>query len=572
MKKNLLLVAIFTSFVSIAQNIESKIPNSSDAIISINGDRLIELIPITEFDDFSFAKKIFKKINKKTDSTFNVSSIKDLGFNINSKAFYFYTKTDSISYHNFLVKLTDKNKFENLLSKRHKEKIVSDGGIHTLVNNREITLWNDNILLLTLYERQSAYFKEHEEHFMAKPENEGLSYYEMKKKMTSQWSRTHALNIFKGHGGASIINNKSYTANKDKNAAASLWVRNYGQLIYGTVAGMYGKMGIPGLDALKSASNLYGVKSISTNLFFDEDATRLNTQVEVSPEWQKTFKSIYNSKMDNSFYNYFNKNDILAYMSFSMNTQALLEEYPALMTSLYGGIMPKYKEEMNLSGEFLSLLLDEEAIGELMTGNMLFVLNDFEEKEVSYTTYEYDEDYKKKELTKTKKEVVPDFMIMIGSKKEKLLNKVVRLGIKHKLVGNKEGYYKINAPKKEIPFDLYTVVKDDILFFTSSEEKISNIVNNRFVKNLGKHQKLIKNNSAVFYINGEKLISKVPASELSKKERRYFNSIKDNFRDAYFKSSKMKGNKIQSEIKINTSNTEGNSLKTFFNLIETLAK
>ncbi|GAA3607964.1 hypothetical protein Q4Q39_10235 [Flavivirga amylovorans] len=572
MKKNLLLAAVFISFVSIAQNIESKIPSSSEAVISINGDRIIELISITEFDNFNFAKKIFKKVNRKTDSTFIVSSIKDLGFDINSKAFYFYTRTDSISYHNFLVKLTDKNKFESLLSTRDKEKIISEGGLHIMADNSSITVWNDNLLLFTGYEKHYNYFKENEERFMAEPENEGVSYYKVKKKITSRWTKAHALNIFKGHGGTSISNSKNYIASKDKNAVASVWVQNYSQLIFGAMSGIYNKMGVSSLDALKSASNLYGVKSITANLYFDEEATRLTTQMEVSSEWQKTFKSFYNSKMNKNFYNYFNQNDILAYMSFSMNTQALLEEYPALMTSMYGGIMPNYKEEVNLSGEFLSLLLDEEAIGELMTGDMLFVLNDFGEKEVTYTTYEYDENYKSKEVTKTKKEVVPDFMIMIGSKKEALLNKVVRLGIKHKLIANKEGYYKINVPKKDMPFDLYVVVKNDILFFTSSEEKISNIVNNRYVKNLGKHQKLIKNNSSVFYINGEKLISKVPVSELSRKERRYFDYAKDNLKDAYFKSSKMKGNKIQSEIKINTSNSHGNSLNVFFNLIEALAK
>ena len=39
----------------------------------------------------------------------------------------------------------------------------------------------------------------------------------------------------------------------------------------------------------------------------------------------------------------------------------------------------------------------------------------------------------------------------------------------------------------------------------------------------------------------------------------------------YFKSSKIKGNKIHSEIKINTSSSQENSLKAFLNFIEVVA-
>ncbi len=570
MKKNLLVIAVFASFVCMAQNIESKIPKNVEAVISINGDRLTELVPISEFDDFNFAKKMVDKLSRKSDST--VASIKDLGFDINSKAFYFYTRTDSISYHNFLVKLTDKNKFENLISARDKEKIVSEGGMQIMENRGSIAIWNNNLLLFLGYEKGHDYFEKNEERFMSEGENEGKSYYKVKKIITSQWAKTYALSIFRGNGEASILSDKDYIASKDKNAAASAWIKNYGQLINSALASVYGTTGVFPFSKLKSRSNLYGFKSIGANLFFDKDAIRMTTETELNSDWKKMFKKVYNSKIDKNFYNYFNQNDALAYISLSMDMQALLEEYPALMTSMYGGIMPSYKEEMDLGGEFLSLFLDEKAIGELMTGDMLFVLNDFGEKEVTYTSYEYDADYKSKEITKTKKEVVPDFTIMIGSKKEKLLNKVARLGIKFELFENKAGYYKVNAPKNEIPFDLYTVVKNNVLLFTTSEEKISNIVNNRFVKNLGKHQKLIKNSSSTFYINGEKLISKIPASELSRKERRYFNYVKDNFKDAYFKSSKMKGNKIHSEMKINTPNSQGNSLKVFFNFFEAMVK
>ncbi|SDW91939.1 hypothetical protein SAMN05444411_102461 [Lutibacter oricola] len=565
MKKILLIAAIFTSFVSLAQNIESKIPNSAEAVVSINADRLVELVSISEFNNYNFSKQIFKEVNRKSDDGLTITSIKDFGFNVNSKAFYFYKKTDSISYHSVLVKLTDKNKFENLIPKRSKEKIVSEVTMNILAENGSILIWNDNLLFFSGYQKDANYFSENEDRFMAVTENENKSYYSVKKKITAKWAKKYAFDIFKGNGKKSILSNKNYTASKSKNAAASVWVRNYGQLINSAMSNMAGMSSLVGLQA---KSNLYGFESVTANLYFEEKAARLTTKMEVSTEWQKVFKQFYKSKMDKNFYTYFNQNDVLAYFSLSMDMQAMLEEYPALVSSMYGAMMPNFKEEMELGTDFLSLIIDEEAIGELITGDMLFVLNDFTEKEMTYKSYKYDDNYKKKEVTKTKKEVAPDFTIMIGSKKGKLLNKAANLGIKHKLIENEEGYYKVNIPQSKMPFDLYAVVKNNILFFTTSKEKISNIVNNRFVNDLGKHQKMIKNNSSIFYVNAEKMISKVPASELSRKEQGYVNYAKDNLKDAYFKASKMKGNNIYSEIKINTSGAQENSLKTIFDFLE----
>ncbi len=571
MKKILFIIAISTSILSTAQNLESKIPSTAEAVVSVNGNRLLELVSIAEFDNYNFAKMMFDELNRKKGDNDKMTSIKDFGFDMNSKAFYFHKRTDSISYHNFLVKLTDKNKFENLMSPRDKEKIVSEGGLQIMQDNSSLAIWNDKMLFFTGYEKPYTYFKDNEERFMKQAESEDESYYNVKKRVTSQWAKSYALSIFNGRGGRSILNDKNYLASKDKEAAASVWVKNYGGLMSGIMSNLYGMSGIGSLAGLQG--NMYnGFKSVVANLYFDTNATRMTMEMEVSSEWEKTFKKVYNSKMNKNFFNYFNQNDALAYMSFSMDMQALFEEYPALMTSMYGGMMPQYKQEMDLSGDFLSLLLDEEAIGELMTGDMLFVLNDFGEKEVTYTSYEYDEDYKRKEVKKTKKDVVPDFTIMIGSKKAKLLNKAARLGIKYELFENKAGYFKINVPKNELPVDLYTVVKNDILFFTTSEAKISNIVNDRFVKNLGKHQKLIQKNASTFYVNGEKILSRIPSSEFSAKEVGFMKYAKENFKDAHFKSSKMKGSKMISEMKINTSGSQGNSLKAFFNFIEFAAK
>jgi len=118
---------------------------------------------------------------------------------------------------------------------------------------------------------------------------------------------------------------------------------------------------------------------------------------------------------------------------------------------------------------------------------------------------------------------------------------------------------------------LFTGVKDDIVFITTTEERMKSIISNTANSNLGKHRKLIANNISTFFINGKQLMSKLPEDDLNRKEKGYLNFAQENFSDAYFKTSNLKGNKILSELTINAPEKQGNSLKFILNFMEVLA-
>ena len=575
MKKILFIILVCASYVSSAQNLESKIPNTAKAVVSINGDRLFELVSISEFDDYSFIKKLFEELNRKNDSTKAFASLEDFGFSTSSKAYYFYTDNDSVRYHTILLQLTDKNKFESLLPLNMKDKIERKDNNNIMTDNNSAAIWDDQILVLSFGDKTRQFFQENDgvepvEEVEEAPIEE--SNYASRKSIMNNWLKKHVTSILNGSSGQSITTNKSYLASRDKNAVASSWIHNYGELMSGAMSGFSGMYGIASLTGTGLKSSLYGFKSVTANLYIEDDGMRMSTEMEVSDDWQKIFKKIFKSKMNANFFKYFNQNEVLAYMSFSMDMQGVFEEYPTMMANIYGEMEPKANEEIQVARELMSMLLDEKAIGELITGDMLFVLNDFGEKEVAYTSYEYDEDYNRKEVKKTKMDMMPDFTLMIGSEKGKFLTKTALLGVKYELAESKLGYFKVQAPRSEIPFDLYTAVKNDILFFTTSEDKISKIVNNSYVNNVGKHQKLIKNNISTVYVNGQQMLSKVPASALNKREAGYLKFVQQNFKDAYFKSSRMKGNKMQSEVKINTVGSQKNSIKLMLDFIDILAK
>lgn len=568
--KKIIATLLFLNILTViqAQRLESKIPNNIDVLVSANAENLFKLIEVSDIDKNAIGKEILKDINRRRDED-KVSSVANAGIDIKSNAYYFFTKTDSISYHNFYVELKDRELFESMLSKRNKKKIRRMEGYNIIEGRSDIRIWNDDYLLLVNGDASRGYFSTHKER-LDKLKEEGEFGYNFRKRIGKDWTKKYVLDLFNKNVIMSIATNKKFQKSKKKNASATLWIRNYGMLmtdLFKSFGGYLYPMYAEGGD-----QNIYGVEEVTANLFFDKSDARILLDMSVSSDMKKSFKKIYNKKMGSNLVNSFDHDKALAFWSISIDTEETLKEYPELLHKMYGGILPKFQEEMELVGDLFSLVIDEKAVGRLVTGDALLVLNDFSKQEVEYTTYEYDKDYKRKEVTKTKEEFIPDFTLMIGSEEEDLLNKFFKLGEKHKAVEIENNVVKFKTKKSDIPFDLYSVVKNDVLYLTTSKTNALSIAsgNNNF--NTKKHSKLVRDNSTVLFVDVNAVLNKIPNKWMSKSEKEAMRFSTDNLNDGVFRVSRMKGNTISSELKISTQGTEENTLKLLLEFINTVAK
>ncbi|MCG7501014.1 hypothetical protein MHM83_03950 [Tenacibaculum sp. Mcav3-52] len=592
--KKIIATLLFLNILTViqAQRLESKIPNNIDVLVSANAENLFKLIEVSDIDKNAIGKEILKDLNrdnniyrvesvvesesdeKKEDSKDieerkKVSSVANAGIDIKSNAYYFFSKTDSISYHNFYVELKDRELFESMLSKRNKKKIRRMEGYNIIEGRSDIRIWNDDYLLLVNGDASRGYFSTHKER-LDKLKEEGEFGYNFRKRIGKDWTKKYVLDLFNKNVIMSIATNKKFQKSKKKNASATLWIRNYGMLMTDLFKSFGGYL-YP-MYAEGGNQNIYGVEEVTANLFFDKSDARILLDMSVSSDMKKSFKKIYNKKMSSNLVNSFDHDKALAFWSISIDTEETLKEYPELLHKMYGGILPKFQEEMELVGDLFSLVIDEKAVGRLVTGDALLVLNDFSKQEVEYTTYEYDKDYKRKEVTKTKEEFIPDFTLMIGSEEEDLLNKFFKLGEKHKAVEIENNVVKFKTKKSDIPFDLYSVVKNDVLYLTTSKTNALSIAsgNNNF--NTKKHSKLVRDNSTVLFVDVNAVLNKIPNKWMSKSEKEAMRFSTDNLNDGVFRVSRMKGNTISSELKISTQGTEENTLKLLLEFINTVAK
>lgn len=131
-----------------------------------------------------------------------------------------------------------------------------------------------------------------------------------------------------------------------------------------------------------------------------------------------------NSKQSNGLVNYVNPDNI-GYFSMSINTEAMANYYYTYMKKYLANIYgtKDYADIMDLYIDLLEIIIDEKAIAELLPGNYLFVMHDMKPQIVNYTDYEYDDEFNRKEVKKTRKELSPDFTFALETRREDFMKR-----------------------------------------------------------------------------------------------------------------------------------------------------
>ena len=377
------------------------------------------------------------------------------------------------------------------------------------------------------------------------------------------------------YANGSILNNTKYVkaVGKGKDEAFA-WVGDVNS-IYSDILkqASYG-LGSSYLGLYNGIENLYSDMSITSRLNFGKTQATLNTSYTMNDNMAKYTKAMYDGKMNSNFFNYFNEDKMLGYFAINASTKGILETYPEMMTSMFENY--EYEEVaafIPIGMRVLSLLIDEEGAAQILRGDMLFVLTEMKERELSYTTYEYDENYERTEVTKTKNETLPGFLMMVTSSEGDIFNKLMNIAVKEsrgEVTLNSNGIYELTT--NELPFSLHLMFKDNtILMGTSSEDMIA-IKNGRYNSKVGgKHKKIIKKNSSAIYVNGQEIATTFPREMMPSNLRKQIDFVSKNTKDVIFKTSKIKNNTLQGEMILNTPEKgHNNSFAYFLNMINAL--
>lgn len=680
MKKIFLATSMLSVYIAGAQDLAYKIPRDAMAVVSVKGDKLLELLSVPEFNSSFLGRQLLEEApHYKRDETYN--SIEDFGIRLNSTAYYFNQQTDSISYNCLLLPLADAQKFEQIFKKRDRDKIEQKGDVRRIYNESDNALlqWNNEYAYLVFGDLKDEFLEEdtvraeryglkrisYSDYYNndapvaaavvdyaetvvdsvatvadgdypyvvdtayaapvaeavkaddiveapayenipvdappppvvaddrydddvkvmtveAAPVEEARSYYDesgyeaayseqrtIKKKLTREWVDKFAVAGFnKNTINNSILEHSAYQRSQDNNAAATFYLSDVQSLYHGILP--YGSYRYAGMDNLMA-----GYGSINAKLFLNKDEMRVTSEMEVDDKKAASYKKMYNRKPNKKFAKYINSDKLVGFMSYSFDTEQYLKELPQLLDQGYGRYLGLYNDEIGMGAELFSLLLDEQAVAKVIKGDAVLLLNDIGPKEYTYTTYDYDDDYKRTEVKKKKTETLPDFLFMMSSDDTHLLERLLNYGIKKEKIVLKNGIYTLdNTVTRGNPFSVHILIKGGIVFCGTSYRDIQQISTDNYQGNISKEQKnlLLKNNMSMFF-NPKNIVGKISGKEFgSSRKLRDFNTLMGNTGKMYARTTGIKNNRISGEMIAEVPEGKENALKYFFSLIEQVSR
>lgn len=555
---------------SFGQNLLEKIPSDANIVATFNLGRLTQLVPQQDLDSL-LAKPLSEAFAR--DSTVQIKSLKDLGINLQSSAYYFHRDNDSVHYHMMIANLDDMAAMEKLLGPQQiinqaggiKKYAFEDSSLFLMWNNKQVALavvslkdayfqneevaknhglsykkpfvWDEEVVADTAMEEQDvdstttvmdttvvSYSPEEDSVAQVEesyePDESDFDYYNdrhIKKRISAGCANAALESIFSSMPVLSITANKSFAATISPAAAASVWIDKPIQQYYRSIPNYLSSM-YRGFSASGSSEESFGNKSMSAQLNFTDKEAAIDVQMEMTDEMAELQKKVTKRKLNKNFLRYMSSDSLLGYMSWAMDTKAYLQEFPAMLKKTYGQMnLGISGDEMELAAEFFSFLVDEEAIGDLVKGDGVVLFDGVFNHETTYTDYNYDENFAAHPEQKTKMETLPRFLMMMSSEQNKLVQKLISYGIKKETLREEDGFYEIKAPGSPMPF--YFAYKNDIFFLTNAHETIKNVVQGSPKTNLSRYdKKMLRENVFNLFVNPAKIAGKLGSTEIGATE------------------------------------------------------
>lgn len=553
------ILFLLASATVMAQSLEQKIPTSASLVVTFDAKNVLELVPEKEWNQSAIFQELFKKL--KQDGK-DVQALRDMGIDIDAKVYYAMDATDSISFHNFYLPLTDRKKMEALFDERDVEQFVREGDKTTFRERSMSATWNDGYMILTGGLDSYTYMNEHKKRLLKGKDED--QWWTTKRAVIEKWMEDYTNRLFDG-GYTSIISNKRYQASKDKNAVMSIWVNDYGNLLGDAYKEISKEL--PYLFINKNSN--YGIENMAGHWYFDKDNTRMKLDITYDSTLARSMKRIYRNRMNRKLYSYVDIDNAIGYMGMSFDTENAMTEYPEIVKHIYGKMLPDFKEEMGIITDLYSIIFDEKEIADLFPGNGLLVFTDLREKDVEYTTYEYDENYKQKEITKTKKDLRPDLILLIETKKDDFFKKALKLAGKYKFAEVTDNLFQIKIPEYD-GSDIFAYVNDGVVAIATDKKDLVRLVS-RTKFNIGRdHRRFFRKHPFSLHLNTDILAGKLETKINSSKDKKMFGEFVDTYDGLSMHYSRIKGNDLTMEIQVDTDSGQENSMKAFLDFMNEL--
>jgi hypothetical protein len=331
--------------------------------------------------------------------------------------------------------------------------------------------------------------------------------------------------------------------------------------------GMTGMLSGGMLGYLSTLKMLYEDAFLSMGVHFDDGAMRVEQELFGNNKLLNMVEGSMDSKPNKKFLKYIKGDEALGYYTFNINVEKTYEGIKDIVFPMV--------EEMDEKGEAivagldaLSILLDEDAIYELLTGDGLFTVTDVKTVQREVTTYEYDEDFNPTETTKVEEQVVPEFTLLLSYGNEENLKKLINIGLKAKVIEQNGRTYSMQLPDFDFPVKMS--MNKGILFISTDEELMMKKLDAGYAgkERLGKeHKKSLKKNGQYMYMDFDRVFKVMEQLSPEEQAASPFADVQKVFESMDFGTKKAVDGSVQSFFNVKLREQDENSLKTLMGFL-----
>jgi hypothetical protein len=586
------ILALSITISATAQKLQTLIPKDAAFAGMIDIRQIKTKADFEELIKLSIVKKMDKDIAGKLSKeivksgTENHLDLRKYGINIENQAWLYFSVSDKIYSGALLLPISDKNKFTEFVKLLTKdlqgENIKSSANYMQAFNHDLHIVWNNNVAALfsaTVSEAQKKKIetnlnKQHGQEEVTEevveeaveespiddyPNNSYIDIYELKyaaiDSIKNVWFKQNTAGILQSKGTNSFAGNSEFNAYlKSKPDAAFV-------LDYGSLKGITN-------SSLSSLSKWYGdalpfdfVNSFTdgmrmyAKIDFKQDVVELNYDMKYSDKVSEIFNKVKKKKISKNFLKYMSK-DLMGYYAVGIDVEGYSEGVKSLLKKNLPEI-PVYGETAISTIDILDIIIDEKAIYDLFTGDIVLAINGFKNMEVIHKTYDYDDEFNRIEIIDTSMQEMPEVLYMMGIGNQKDVNKIIRVLVNTKVVKQEGNIYIVDT--KEVKLPVYFSISDGILFVSNNKDYVKKPTIYTTQNQLGReHAKLFKKNTFVAYgdISG---IADYFSKEGLKSKKDILIETSKKFQDLKI-SGKQKGKYMYSDYVLQLSETENNSI------------
>ncbi len=565
------LFAFAFSIVSIAQSPIDYIPQNATMVMSMNPNHLNKKVSIEQLTQLSFFQDMLggmsAMINPMAmeDMQAAIASPSEYGMDFMSNSYMVMDMNDEGSFFSYIFKINDAQKASDFFKSQATDDDMGFGaalksadGFQYLDTPGGKIAWNNNIGMMLSGNVEYEFEEYSDEEF-----NESDS--------LNQVSILDYMNRAMQMPDNNIKGDARFVAD-NKTSDMHIWMDyEYIQKLNSENA-MPEELAAYGLDmAYEQLMSMYDGTYISMAMNFNKGVMDMATKTYMNPNLAKMWKGAMSDfKMNKKLHKYIKGRDMMGYFSMNYGVENSVEATKAMVYDMLGDI--PFVGEMAGSGlDILGIFIDEEAIYNLIKGDMVFAVTGMNEFEKEMTTYEYDDDFNQKEVTKMVKQTLPEFTMAMSYGNKNDMMKFVRLGEQFGTLQAIGKYFKINS--EELPMDIFMALNDGVMLFTNDRDLVSNRLSSGYPKKQRmkkSHCKTLMNSATTFFWDIPQTLNAVEALGMPSDftSNKMMKMSKDTFESILFTADKtINGNVSAGNLKFNFTNKQQNSIEQFFNFI-----